>query len=268
MNLESVFDCKDYKTFVTFICPSCGETYNFKLGCHLRVCPTCNRDKSIKLIKKYKNIDSHLENPYFVTPTIKNIKLNDLEKGIVKMRSSIRKLCNRAPYRRWFAGGLYAIEFTYNKNRDDFNLHAHMCIDSCIDLKRAGLMGYANSDRSKAKKGLKQDWFEITGDSYIIDWQRTKHPNKAISYCLKYVTKTSFYGGYDMEVCTALYRTRMIAFFGALYSVKGVLKLPYVCECGYDGGLEFFCVGSYSRGGYWYDGHYRLNPKFTLDNFT
>ena len=66
------FDCKDSNVFVTLACESCGDTYHFKMGCHSRVCPTCNKDKSIKLIKKYRNVDKYLKNPYFVTFTIKS----------------------------------------------------------------------------------------------------------------------------------------------------------------------------------------------------
>jgi Replication protein. len=267
---HAIPDCAGDNCFVTFRCPSCGETYRFKLGCHLRICPTCNKSKAHQLISKYRNIDTNMVegNAYFVTPTIKNVKPDRLKEGVIKLRSSIRKLCKRAPYRRWFAGGLYAIEFTYNRKRDDFNLHAHMCVDSCIDLKRAGLLGYASDNPDKVKKGLKQDWYEVTGDSYIIDWQKTKYPKKAVSYCLKYVSKEAYYGRYDMKVCEALYKTRMIAFFGCLYYAKGIPKLPFHCECGYCDGLEFVSVDTSGRGGYWFNGHYLLNPAFNLDNFT
>mgnify|MGYP005805373333 CR=1 FL=1 len=267
---RSIPDCKSDNCFVTFQCPSCGELYRFKLGCHLRVCPTCNKSKALQLIKKYRNIDSNLidGNAYFVTPTIKNVKPDDLKDGIVKLRSSIHKLCRRAPYRRWFAGGLYAIEFTYNKKFDTFNLHAHMCVDSCIDLKRAGFLGYAHTDPRKSKRGLKQDWFDITGDSYIVDWQRTKYPKKAVAYCLKYVSKEASYGSYTMKVCEALYKTRMIAFFGCLYYVKALPRLPFMCECGYSDGLEFVSVDVSGRGGYWFNGKYLLNPEFDLDDFV
>lgn len=262
-----VYDCSSDRSFVTFICPSCGETYNFRIGCHSRICPTCNRDKSLKLIKKYRSIDNYLVDAYFVTLTVVNVKSDKLKDSVSKMRNSIHKLCNRAPYRRWFSGGLYAIEFTYNVERDDFNLHAHMCIDSCIDLARCDFLGYASSDPSKVRAGLKQDWFEITGDSYIVDWQKTRHPKSAISYCLKYVTKTVNYGGYDKLVCEALYKTRMLSFFGVCYDVQGIARLPFTCLCGYSGGLEFYCVGCYSRGGYWYNGQYRINPLISIDDF-
>jgi Replication protein. len=262
------FDCKNDKTFVTFLCPGCGSTYSFKLGCHSRICPTCNKDKSIRLIKKYSKIDTVLKNPYFVTLTTKNVSPDKLKEGKTKLKNSFKKLCNRAPYRRWFTGGLYAIEFTVNRVRDDFNLHMHLCIDSCIDLKRANYIGFASDNPSKVKRGIKQDWYEITGDSYIVDWQKTRHPKKAVSYCLKYLAKNVDYYLYDGLVQSVLYKSRMISMFGSCYNCPITAKLPFVCECGYSDGLEFFCVGSYSRGGYWYNGSYHLNPKFTLDDFS
>lgn len=262
-----MLDCKDDRNFVTFLCSNCGSTYSFKLGCHSRICCSCNKDKSVKLIKKYSKIDTTLENPYFVTFTIKNVQPNKLKEGTVKLRNSIKRLCNRAPYRKWFAGGLYGIEYTVNRKRNDFNLHAHACIDSCIDLKRADYIGFASDNPVKVKRGLKQDWYDITGDSYIVSWERTKYPKKAISYCLKYLSKDIDYYEYGNLVQTVLYKTRMVAFFGCCYNAPTVERLPFVCECGYSEGLEFYCVGSYSRGGYWWNGNYHLNPNVVLDDF-
>jgi Plasmid rolling circle replication initiator protein and truncated derivatives len=262
------YDCQDDSSFVTYLCPNCGNTYNFKLNCHSRTCPTCNKANSFKLIKKYKNVDRYLQkgNAYFVTPTIKNVPPEKLKDGVKKIRDSIKKLCNRAPYRRWFAGGLYAIEFTLNKKKNTFNIHAHMTVDSCIDVGRC-YMGFGSMNPKLNKKGLKSDWYNITKDSFIIDWQKTKYPNKAVAYCLKYLQKDSDYYPYDSEVREALYKTRMISFFGCLYLIKPIENLPFICECGYDEGLEYFCKGHYSRGGYWHNGHFRINPSIDLDNF-
>lgn len=224
-----------------FVCAACGRQYYFEVASNRRTDPLSNRRRSQQLRDKYKYIDEHLVNPFFVTLTIQNVSC--CADGVKHIRDCFKKLCRRHPYNVWFAGGMYAIEIS-PKSDGFYNVHIHACIDSLHDLSRLDRVGGVSSLGDDclffdSVDTLKYDWFELTGDSYVVDWQRARYPKAAISYCLKYSTKETNFFGREDEVEMALRKTRLLSFFGCLYNMKGV-KSRFVCvNCGVVGALIF-----------------------------
>lgn len=244
------YDCKDDLMFIAYMCSTCGEVYRFPARCHRRTCPTCNLERSNKLKFKYRHVDEYIENPFFVTFTLKNTE--SAKDGVNRIRKAFKELCKLPFYRHMFAGGVYAIECGIGRD-GKFNVHIHACIDSCVDLQRCGF--YNRYDTKNCR--LAQDWLSCTGDSFIIKWERARYPKHAISYCLKYSTKNVEYGDKENEVMEALYKSRLISMFGVCYRMNVTKPNPFVCEsCGDEGSLEYLCSGCYSA---------LINV--TLDNF-
>lgn len=218
--------------YAAFYCNECGSVMRFHVDCKRRVCVSCNKKRSDALIRKYENIDDYLinGNTYFCTLTLKNVM--SVKNGVVRVRRAFKKLIRRHPYCEWFAGGMYAIETSPNDDWS-YNVHIHACIDSCINIARC------------YKTEFNKDWYECTGDSYVTDWQSTRHPGSAIRYCLKYSSKEVSY--YDPEsVEAALKGVRVLSFFGVLYNCKGVSLETgdFVClSCGSEY-VSFYCYGN------------------------
>jgi len=245
------YDCKDDLSFITYLCSICGELYRFPARCHSRTCPTCNKERANRLKYKYSHVDDYIMNPYFVTLTLKNTV--SAKEGVDRIRKAFKDLCKMPFYRRMFAGGVYAIECGIGRD-GNFNIHIHACIDSGVDLHRCGF--YNRYDTKHCR--FAQDWLICTGDSFVVDWQRARHPKHAISYCLKYTAKNVEYGVKENEVQEALYKSRLISMFGVCYRMDVTKPKPFVCEsCGFEGSLEYFGCGCYSA----------LSPPVKLDDF-
>ncbi|MEO5351441.1 MAG: protein rep [Magnetococcus sp. YQC-3] len=225
-------DCSNDGYYTSFLCSECGSIMRYHVDCKRRICVSCNKKRSDKLIKKYSNIEHYFldGNTFFVTFTLKNVY--DVVVGVSRIRKAFKDLCRRHPYNVWFAGGLYAIECSPNID-GSFNVHIHACIDCVLDLSRG------------RKTELNEDWYDVTGDSYIVDWQPSRHVSSAISYCLKYTTKEVDFGDYALSVEDALHGIRMLSFFGVLYNFKGISFVSgglHCLSCG-SGYVSFFSGG-------------------------
>jgi len=98
--------------------------------CNNRWCIVCNRIRTANLINGYLPQLSKLQDPYFVTLTIPNMKAVDLEDTIKKMYVEIKKIQTLFRNRRSMKlTGIRKMECTYNDLRNDFHPHYHFIID-------------------------------------------------------------------------------------------------------------------------------------------
>ena len=191
------------------------------MKCNKRTCPDCAPRLADKMISKYEKIDKYFNKCFFVTLTLKNVSWFKLREGLKKQRDDFKKLLRREPYNRWFAGGIYAIEVTVggkDENGDKtWNVHMHAAIDSVVDISIAPY--FYNRYNTKNTK-FSRDWHDITGDSFIIDWQTARHKHKAVEYCLKYVSdkkKLENLQMYTYWLDKAFRGMRLLSTFGHLY---------------------------------------------------
>jgi len=118
----------------------------------------------------------------------------------------------------------------------------HAAIDSIVDISTAPY--FYNRYNTKNTK-FSRDWLEITGDSFIVDWQQARHKHKAVEYCLKYVGDTKKLNKMQMYTYwldKAFRGMRLLSTFGHLYG--GIIemrpKTPFRCHvCNAEHSLVF-----------------------------
>lgn len=190
------------------------------------LCPFCARRRAGKAVAKNeeKMLQVMKENPHLkpvmITLTVKNGE--DLQERFDHLQRSFRRLMDRrrdylkkgrgkTEFRK-VAGSVYSYEFT---NRGEgWHPHVHMIalVDRWID-----------------QEALSQEWYSVTGDSFIVDVRRIK-PNKrhgtlditsGLLEVLKYAVK---FHDLDLELNWEAYEVlkgkRLLGSFGVLRGVQ------------------------------------------------
>jgi hypothetical protein len=96
--------------------------------CKQRWCMVCNRIRTGNLINGYEEPLKKLENKYFVTLTVPNVKANDLQKTIVYMLAELKRIQETFKKRKTPINGIRKLECTYNNTRGDFHPHLHLIV--------------------------------------------------------------------------------------------------------------------------------------------
>ncbi|HEX3892859.1 MAG TPA: protein rep [Terracidiphilus sp.] len=136
------------------------------IGCNHRLCPLCAHHRSHKAQANIKTMFDRLTHPIFVTLTIPNTKT--LRKhDFTLIRQRVRKFI--AEHKRWFKGGVYSLETTYNRREKTWHLHVHILADADCPLpsksERRTLAGNRLYAFTKLKLELEFDWLRLwTGD--------------------------------------------------------------------------------------------------------
>jgi len=139
------------------------KTYIKVLPCNQWKCPVCGQKKAWRLRKKIKQSNANNLN-YFLTLTLRtnNLSTKENTEKLSYMFTVLKKRIRRLyPEWKYFR----VIEFTKNKMP-----HYHLVMNIHI-----------------RKSTLKEWWFDITKDSYIVDVQKLKTKN--YNYLLKYFLK-------------------------------------------------------------------------------
>jgi len=114
--------------------------------CNHRWCRICNRIRTAKLMKGYKNALDAMVDPYFVTLTIRNVKIENLRSSIKDMIATIRKIQDlRRKKEIPLMQCIRKIECTYNPDSDTYHPHFHLIIDKenvARELLEAWLIRY------------------------------------------------------------------------------------------------------------------------------
>lgn len=106
-----------------------GQTLSGKY-CGTRICNTCNRIRTAKLISGYEQAIKKFDDPQFVTLTVPNVQGDLLSQKLDEMYKKFRKITDRLRKKKLKYAGLRKSEVTVNVIRDDFHPHFHLIVDS------------------------------------------------------------------------------------------------------------------------------------------
>jgi hypothetical protein len=150
-----------------------GEKFTSRY-CNQRWCVVCNRIRTAKLIKAYEPVLSQLDDLYFVTLTVPNVKGQFLRKAIKEMIAACRAIQKAAQKKHERDPsalqliGIRKIECTHNYIFDTYHPHLHFLIkgkEAAEHLKAEWLKHYKNAsecsqDIRPAKEGSSQELFK------------------------------------------------------------------------------------------------------------
>ena len=98
--------------------------------CNGRWCINCNRIRTAKNINGYMAPLSELENKYFITLTIPNVKAEDLKDTLKTMIFRFKQIQEVMRKRKTPIKGVRKLECTYNKEMNNYHPHFHLIIDA------------------------------------------------------------------------------------------------------------------------------------------
>lgn len=125
---KRIVECAGYMEFRRYTDNSMRlHTANF---CQMRLCPTCNWRRSMKIFAQVSKIMNIIETDYsfvFLTLTCRNVSGKGLSRHIDMMFSAFKALCLRKQFKSAVRGWCRAFEITYNWESEEFHPHFH-CI--------------------------------------------------------------------------------------------------------------------------------------------
>ena len=148
-----------------------------------RLCQACAHARGIKLSKNAAEKVSHILNddrdlrPWLVTFTVKNGPdllerlehlLSSFSKGWKRRENHLRGKRHSSAFNA-VAGSIYSAEIKRGKNSGQWHVHLH-----CLFLVPASVWRWEEGKtglqlEANAHRKLCDEWFEITGDSYVIN---------------------------------------------------------------------------------------------------
>ena len=106
-----------------------GRLYNANF-CRQRLCPMCQRRKSLKTYSDFMKLLHHLDGYAFLhlTLTVPNCPLNELAETIGFMNKCSSRLFSLGETKKAFKGVVRCLEVTYNSSTISFHPHFHCLI--------------------------------------------------------------------------------------------------------------------------------------------
>ena len=229
-----MMDCGAYLKFA--VSPS-GDKRLFSANfCRDRMCPGCQKRRSLVIFHQVKNICSSIQKDFptykylLLTLTVPNVKADQLSDEIKHLHASWKRMSDRAFFKKSIKGWFRALEVTYNGDRDDFHPHIHVLL--CVPS------GYFKKNYINQKQWL-EHWRNATRYPNITQVDvRAIRPNpkrpdsdsisSAAAEVGKYATKPSnyvcrapdgkYYAAHKIvrELAEGVARKRLIAFGGIL----------------------------------------------------
>lgn len=150
--------------------------------CRKRICPMCQRRKSIKTYAELKQCVDLIGGSYILaTFTVRNVDGGRLNKTIDKLFYNFSALW-RTKLSKHFNGCYRALEVTYNAERDDYHPHLH-CIISVND-------SYFTSRKYLPQAAVLQMWRDkFGGDNGGVDLRKIKDVQSGVAEVAKYAVK-------------------------------------------------------------------------------
>lgn len=269
---KSLRQCRTTRT--TLVCDYCGKPSAIPTRCKQRLCMMCAEVKSRENARAVEALTGRFANCAFITLTMRRVPLGGLADALTLLRAAFVRFRSYGAIKKRLRGGVRAIEIVYEpagQTRDGraltegWHVHAHLLADSAYIphawLRR--LWGRALGQRIGAQ------W------DAIVDIKRASGKMLA-RYISKYITKPGDLLNWPdaalVEFCTTIRKRRLVATFGAYYSL-GLSKLlnkpdraPITCDgCGkvgtqfwaragpkyYGRDWEQWMVGSWAAWGRW-----------------
>ena len=191
-----------------------GQTVTGKY-CNSRICYTCNRIRTAKLINGYKKPIGDMSQPMLVTLTRKNVTGDQLSVTLTEMCHQFRKILLRNAARKRYGNalpcyGIRKIEVTYNANRNTFHPHFHIVTDGRNVSERIVTDWLEFSNGNALRQA--QDIRPVTDDSLL----------EVFKYATKIVTNGKRVVPLDAldVIMQALYGRRITQPFGSMRIVS------------------------------------------------
>lgn len=141
--------------------------------CHDRLCETCQRERQAAVVEgvllKCHDAEKRLR---FVTLTLKHVAA-PLALQLDRLISCFKLLRSHPAVSRAMLGGVWFVEVKLDKAGNLWHPHLHVIVEG--DFVQ--------------QKVLAKSWYEVTGDSYIVDIRQIDSVAERARYVAKYATK-------------------------------------------------------------------------------
>lgn len=154
--------------------------------CRERLCPMCQRRKSLKTSSDVRKLVEHLNGRGWVhmVLTVKNCSASELNETITKLFRDSSFLITKTPeFKKAFRGALRCLEVTFNSETDTYHPHLHVLLSSD--------KSYNNNSRKRISRDrLRWLWWEVSGIDYMPQVHIDSNVNEGIiaeiaKYCVK-----------------------------------------------------------------------------------
>ena len=164
-------------------------------SCNSRYCPSCIEKMALKSVIAYRPYVETFKNFYMLTLTYKNFE--SITKDFVVLSKDHRKNFFKNLKRKFgfdVQNSIYAFEVTQSYERG-FHYHIHILLEVAndpYDLVGMFELVYKRDGNTK-KHPFSVEWFNLTGDSFIVGFTPIKGGVKdALNYVLHYLKKQKF----------------------------------------------------------------------------
>lgn len=231
--LEAIRDCGRLLWFDVYQHRHDAEKLKHKLTsayfCKDKFCPMCSWRRSLKISRiLYPVVEQLSKQNYrflFITLTLKNCHVDELEETIQKMNKAWYRLLMRSEIRKAWKGTIRVLEWT--RREEDGSIHPHFHALIAVKSTYFKAADYLKTERLAAMWGesLRVDYLPVCHQRVVKSKVKASGIVKdalaaAIAELVKYPMKDSdvlgLTGGQFEAVARALHKKRMIASSGVL----------------------------------------------------
>lgn len=197
--------------------------------CRERLCPMCQRRKSLKTSADVRRLVEYLGSRGWVhmVLTVKNCSASELNGTITKLFRDSSFLLTKTPeFKKAFKGALRCLEVTFNSSDNTYHPHLHVLLSSD--------KSYNNNSRKRiSRKRLRWLWWEVSGIDYLPQVHIDSDVDEGIiAEIAKYCVKPLELDLPEVKRCevletlhAALHGRRLMQSFGEIKSAFRDLKI-------------------------------------------
>ena len=223
-------DCSSRLDFEQVPDPETGEV-NIKLKntffCRVRHCPVCQWRKSLFWKSRfYKALPTIMEQHksgrwLFLTLTVKNCKIDELNKTIGIMNNAFRKMCKRKHFLKYNLGFVKTIEVTRNDKDNTAHPHFHVLLlqkSTYFKNKESYMTQYEWAELWRDCLNI-NDYFPVVDIRAVKKTKSSEELVDAVAETLKYAVKPADMiadRGWFLEMTNQLFKSRLLSTGGVL----------------------------------------------------
>lgn len=196
---SSLEECKKYAWFTRH--KETGQVRVVANACRLRWCPVCAEAKRVRIKSEVSHWLQTVRAPKFFTLTMSHSS-EPLSSQIKNLYRGFRLLRQHKRISREIRGGVWFFQIKRSARDACWHPHLHILMDANFIDKRL----------------LSLEWFNVTGNSFIIDIRAIKDPGKVADYVSRYCAKPCNMSDYTkddrIEIATVLHGKRLCGRFG------------------------------------------------------
>lgn len=195
-------------------------------ACRLRWCPLCSKTRSKTIVENLEPWLRSCRHPKFLTLTLKHSDEN-LSSQIIRLYACFSTLRKRSSIKKAISGGVWFFQVKFSKKSQQWHPHLHCVLDS-------DYIPHAT---------LKRNWYEVTGDSEIVDIRAVWDAKKTAEYVARYAARPAQLAeltlSQALHVMWALHSKRLCGTWGTAKEIRLTPKPADTKD-------EYFSVCSYA----------------------